>query len=113
MKADGPNFVATLDLLGKASDEEGDGGDKDGGVDEEDVEEVTAGDSGEGLEKVSGDREAQFCGRLTLNYLIKFSYIIFKILPTGLFMGLVDTKRTRGLRSKTGQEITTNPSSVR
>ena len=29
------------------------------------------------------------------------------------FMGLVDTKRTRGLRSKTGQEITTNPSSVR
>ena len=49
-------MVAILDFLDNAGDEEGEAGDKDGGVDEEDVEEVTAGDSGEGREKVSGDR---------------------------------------------------------
>ena len=83
-EAEGPDLVAILDFLDNVGDEEDDEGEEDGKDDEEDEEaESEAVGPAFGSEPASEADSAE-TWPLTLNYLIKLSYLIYKIFPTGL-----------------------------
>ena len=80
----GSDTGPTADLDLESDDEGGDEGEEEVGVDDQDeVEETAAAGAsiGSGPDSEADSAESWLS---TLNYLIKLSYIIYKILPTGL-----------------------------
>ena len=85
-EAEGPDLVPILDFLDNVSDEEDDEGKEDGkdGKEDEEAESEVVGPAA-GSEPDSGPDSAEEW-LSTLNYLIKLSYIIYKIYTTGLLL---------------------------